>query len=569
MILETLILIILLEDVKFKNMKKLILLLLFIPLVFSCNSKSSKTISKKTEFENGRWISTTDSLAGIEIKNGKWNHFYKTVEGESTGVYDFKVKRGYLKEISAEIEYLEMIIVDSFQGSDTLKYAIVEYSTELLSLSYIGRGNTLNYIPEKKTEDISALPSVSLEDIVGLEAKSFLAINDGTAWTDGTKSIIFRSLSSIEYRESKEPLRGYIFDGFLKKSIDNIKFYNDQGYFIIIDSIVNTKNIYTISSKSAIDVRDFPNSSGNVVGKLMSGMAVNVLSETENMLTINDVDNQVGGSREMPGRWVEIETYSPLSGHRQEAFPDNNGSWFYVDKAEASRIVKDPGKFECHMCGYQAIKENTLNKLLFVREEMGDYGDGEYLKHTFSIEKKEIVEIKDYYDYDDPVSSKRIWIPINSNSVDIDRIKNRNKPKEYSQAELDSISAREIELRALQEEEMSMDDTQYYFFNDARLIEDPKSSRDFYNNGLVKFFKPSLQNYMEAIDDLNTAIEINVVQDEEELWVGPAYFYMGIAKGRLSLNGVRDDWEKAASLGFYHAKKALRENGYASLLLKE
>ena len=398
-------------------------------------------------------------------------------------------------------------------------------------------------------------------------SSSFLTRNDGTAWTDGTKSIIFRSLSSIEYRESKEPVRGYIFDGFLKKSIDNIKFYNDQGYFIIIDSIVNTKNIYTISSKSAIDVRDSPNSSGNVVGKLMSGMAVNVLSETENMLTINDVDNQVGGSREMPGRWVEIETYSPLSGHRQETFPDNNGSWFYVDKAEASRIVKDPGKFDCHMCGYQAIKENTLNKLLFVREEMGDYGDGEYLKHTFSIEKKEIVEIKDYYDYNDPVSSKRIWIPINSNSVDIDRIKNRNKPKEYSQAELDSISAREIELRALQEEEMTMDDTQYYFLNDARLIEDPKSSKDFYNNGLVKFFNPNLQNHMEAIDDLNTAIEINVVQDEEELWVGPAYFYMGIAKGRLSFNGVRDDWKMAASLGFYHAKKAIRENGYASLLL--
>jgi len=399
-------------------------------------------------------------------------------------------------------------------------------------------------------------------------SSSFLTRNDGTAWTDGTKSIIFRSLSSIEYRESKEPVRGYIFDGFLKKSIDNIKFYNDQGYFIIIDSIVNTKNIYTISSKSAIDVRDSPNSSGNVVGKLMSGMAVNVLSETENMLTINDVDNQVGGSREMPGRWVEIETYSPLSGHRQETFPDNNGSWFYVDKAEASRIVKDPGKFDCHMCGYQAIKENTLNKLLFVREEMGDYGDGEYLKHTFSIEKKEIVEIKDYYDYNDPVSSKRIWIPINSNSVDIDRIKNRNKPKEYSQAELDSISAREIELRALQEEEMTMDDTQYYFLNDARLIEDPKSSKDFYNNGLVKFFNPNLQNYMEAIDDLNTAIEINVVQDEEELWVGPAYFYMGIAKGRLSLNGVRDDWKMAASLGFYHAKKAIRESEYFDLLKK-
>ena len=140
-------------------MKKLLLLLLFISLVFSCNSKSSKTISKKTEFESGRWISTTDSLAGIEIKNGKWIHFYKTGEGEQTDIYEFKIVRGYIKEIGAELEYLAI----RSDRSDTLKYAILEYSNELLSLSYIGRGNTLNYIPEKKTEDISALKSEKLE----------------------------------------------------------------------------------------------------------------------------------------------------------------------------------------------------------------------------------------------------------------------------------------------------------------------------------------------------------------------------------------------------------------------
>ena len=116
-------------------------------------SESSKTISKKTEFESGRWISTTDSLAGIEIKNGKWIHFYKTWEGEQTDIYEFKIVRGYIKEIGAELEYLAI----RSDRSDTLKYAILEYSNELLSLSYIGRGNTLNYIPEKKTEDISAL----------------------------------------------------------------------------------------------------------------------------------------------------------------------------------------------------------------------------------------------------------------------------------------------------------------------------------------------------------------------------------------------------------------------------
>ena len=123
------------------------LLLFFIPLVFSCNSKKDKKISKKTEFKNGRWISTTDSLAGIEIKNGKWIMFYKGTETSS--IYDFKTRREYIKEIGAELEYLT--ITSDIHG-DSLEYAILEYSNELLSLSYIGRGNTLNYIPEKEKE---------------------------------------------------------------------------------------------------------------------------------------------------------------------------------------------------------------------------------------------------------------------------------------------------------------------------------------------------------------------------------------------------------------------------------
>ena len=121
------------------------LLLFFIPFVFSCNSKKEKKISKKTEFKNGRWISTTDSLAGIEIKNGKWIMFYKGMKTYSNSIYDFKTRREYIKEIGAELEYLTI----TNDRSDTLKYAILEYSNELLSLSYIGRGNTLNYIPEK------------------------------------------------------------------------------------------------------------------------------------------------------------------------------------------------------------------------------------------------------------------------------------------------------------------------------------------------------------------------------------------------------------------------------------
>ena len=184
-----------------------------------------------------------------------------------------------------------------------------------------------------------------------------------------------------------------------------------------------------------------------------------------------------------------------------------------------------------------------------------------------------MVEIKNYNDYYDQVSSQRVWIQINSNSVEIDRIKNINKPKEYSQKELDSISLREIEVRALVEEEVVIEETEYYFSNDANLIENPQSAGNFYNNGLVKLFR--FQNYKGAIEDLNKAIKINENQDDEgtplnwdknlKKWIKFAYFFRGIAKGIINSFGVRDDWEKAASLGLYHAKKAIRENGYRDI----
>jgi len=113
-----------------------------------------KPIAKLTEFKNGRWISTIDSLSGIEIKNGKWIMFYKKGETESTSIYDFKIRREFIQESETDgrplalYKLLEYLTITNKQ-SGTLEYYILEYSNELLSLSYIGRGNTLNYKPEK------------------------------------------------------------------------------------------------------------------------------------------------------------------------------------------------------------------------------------------------------------------------------------------------------------------------------------------------------------------------------------------------------------------------------------
>lgn len=102
---------------------------------------------KLTEFKNGRWISTTDSLAGVEIINGKWIMFYKGMETDSSDIYDFKIRRAYIKELGTEHKPFEYLTITNY--SDTLEYSILKYSDEFLSLSYISRGNTLNYEREK------------------------------------------------------------------------------------------------------------------------------------------------------------------------------------------------------------------------------------------------------------------------------------------------------------------------------------------------------------------------------------------------------------------------------------
>lgn len=100
-----------------------------------------------TEFKNGRWISTTDSLSGIEIKNEKWIIFYKGVETKSSDIYSFKIRREYIKELGTQHKPFEYLTITN--KSDTLEYSILNYNNKLLSLSFIPRGNTLNYEPEK------------------------------------------------------------------------------------------------------------------------------------------------------------------------------------------------------------------------------------------------------------------------------------------------------------------------------------------------------------------------------------------------------------------------------------
>ena len=74
-----------------------------------------------------------------------------------SNIYDFKIRREFIQESGALYKPLEYLTITN-DRSGTLEYYVLEYSNELLSLSYIGRGNVLNYEPEKKAEDINTLP---------------------------------------------------------------------------------------------------------------------------------------------------------------------------------------------------------------------------------------------------------------------------------------------------------------------------------------------------------------------------------------------------------------------------
>ena len=370
--------------------------------MFSCNSKKEKKISKKTEFKNGRWISATDSTVGIEIKNGKWIWFNKKGETRSN---DFKILRGYIKGISVELEYLAIIT----DRSDTLKYAILEYSNELLSLSYIGRGNTLNYIPEKEKE----AEKEATEKDFQKEQESFLEKYNNTIWTDGISTIRFRKLSSIKYTELTKQIKGYVFDGFLKKNSDNIKLYIDQGYFIIKDNIETIKNIYDINTVNGLGLREYPSMVGKIVDTLDYGISVKILNKTGEFFEID-------GKK---GQWAEIETYNPY-GHRQHLFPDNDGRTVFVNEVSELDTY-----LECHMCGYKKITQNIGDILSVIDNVRNDFGDIESSKNSFLINNNELIHTLEQENPAGKVSVESRFVPLSSDSIYIEEVKKENKIK--------------------------------------------------------------------------------------------------------------------------------------------
>jgi hypothetical protein len=95
--------------------------------------------TKKVGLDNGRWISTDDTNAGVEIKDGKFSMFYKGTETGADSIYDYEL---------TEHEGVEYLTLKNDAGEE-LKYSILEYSEDTFIISYLARGNTLTYTKEK------------------------------------------------------------------------------------------------------------------------------------------------------------------------------------------------------------------------------------------------------------------------------------------------------------------------------------------------------------------------------------------------------------------------------------
>ena len=167
--------------------------------------------NKLTEFKNGRWISTTDSLSGIEIRDDKWILFHKGIETGFTSIYDYKIRVENLKGIDTKTKPLEYLTLTN--GSYTLEYYIINYSDELLSLSYIGRGNTLNYKPERYVEryteySVSARNGLNAREFPNIKSKIKFKINYGQQVYLESSTGVKLSLNDTDKKKGGENIEG-------------------------------------------------------------------------------------------------------------------------------------------------------------------------------------------------------------------------------------------------------------------------------------------------------------------------------------------------------------------------
>ena len=94
----------------------------------------------------------------------------------------------------------------------------------------------------------------------------------------------------------------------------NIQQYAGEGSMDLVlapaDVMLGVKmlDLYFVSSKNGLNVRDKPSSNGNRIGVLNFNSLVNIVSKTGMELTVDDNDTDIDITKKISGQWVKIES---------------------------------------------------------------------------------------------------------------------------------------------------------------------------------------------------------------------------------------------------------------------
>ena len=183
-------------------MKKLLVFVFALVLLFSCHNNTDKTIdsshdnelnSSEIKYEylisNGTWISTIDSLSEVDIMDDVWLFNYN---GD-------KLESGYNYQITEADLDMENSIIGGYliltKGFDTLEYGIDYISEKEMKLIYLPRGNFQTYIKkDAELEEENTQEVIISQTSTDSNKLTFLEKYAGTSWTNGTDTILFKNL---------------------------------------------------------------------------------------------------------------------------------------------------------------------------------------------------------------------------------------------------------------------------------------------------------------------------------------------------------------------------------------
>ena len=237
---------------------------------------------------------------------------------------------------------------------------------------------------------------------------------------------------------------------WIRRDFDGTSYKFLKLFQLIMEEFSEFESEYFVSAKSGLNVRERPNSNSNKTGIILYNQKVKILSRSGKKLTINDTDEETGVIKTIEGEWVEVIFGTNLKGYVFDGFLRKNSSSFltrnsgttwtngfssytfsenmpdyYIDISSCDPC--ETPTTECHMCGYSWMKV-YIDSFSFGRKYQNDFFYEE--DETWFYEKNETIwSVNSRSGYTGQYETDRIyWIPADSETLEIEKIRLKNKP---------------------------------------------------------------------------------------------------------------------------------------------